>query len=138
MGYNYKPSSNLVMPFVLVDDSDNMYTDINDYTIGDYFGEVNLTKSCEIGTVSGGHPTHTRMTINWNGEGTLPGWITNRNGLSTDNTTATAGFYVTSHNTKLKVSFTCNWKSSNMNYQFVIQDLSWADVYYNFSDIYNF
>ena len=136
MGYNYKPSSNLVMPFVLVDDSDNMYTDINDYTIGDYFGEVNLTKSCEIGTVSGGHPTHTRMSINWNGEGTLPGWITNRNGLSTDNTTATAGFYVTSHNTKLKVSFTCNWKSSNMNYQFVIQDLSWGDAHYNFSDIF--
>lgn len=134
-GYMYKPGDNLVVPFVLVDDSDNMYTDISDYTIGDYFGEVDLTKSCTIGTVSGGYPIHTRMAIAWNEEGTLPGWVTNRNGLSTDNTTATAGFYVTSHNTKLKVSFTCNWKSSNSN-QFIIQDLSWADTHYNFSDIF--
>ena len=134
-GYMYKPADNLVIPFVLVDDSDNMYTDTNDYTIGDYFGEVDLTKSCTIGTVSGGYPTHTRMAIAWNEEGTLPGWVTNRNGLDTDNTTATAGFYVTSHNTKLKVSFTCSWKSSNAN-KFTIQDLSWADVHYNFSDIF--
>lgn len=135
-GFVYKPGSNLVEPFVLVDEDGNMITDINEYSIVDSFGEVDITDSCKIENITGGYPTHTRMCISWNGEDTLPGWVSVRNGGNTNGTSASAGFYVVAKNTKLKVTFNCNWSAIN-TYKFVIQDLSWSDSIFKFSDLFN-
>lgn len=135
-GFVYKPGSNLVEPFVLVDEDENMITDINEYSIVDSFGEVDITNSCEIKNITGGYPTHTRMCISWNGEDTLPGWVSVRNGEDTNGTSASAGFYVVAKNTKLKVTFNCNWSPSNA-YKFIIQDLSWSDNDFKFSDLFD-